>query len=464
MTSLVTLKTGSGRPATEAARGGSVRPVGKRVYIETYGCQMNINDTELMAGVLADRGYVQVPLPAEADVILINTCAIRDHAEQRVLGRIGQLQQYRRDRPELVLGVTGCMAQRLGSLLLEDMAGVDLVAGPDAYRKLGGLVEEIQVGAMARGQALLELDSEENYEGVDSIRGDGVSAWITVQRGCDHRCTFCIVPYVRGGEKNRRPERILSEVEGVAQSGYSEVTLLGQTVNSYRHGDWDFARLLRAVARTPGIRRVRFTSPHPNDVTEDMLVAMREEPAVCRQLHLPVQSGSNRILKRMVRRYTVEEFEQQVDRVRERVPDIALSTDVIVGFPGETEEEYRATLDLMRRVRFDDAFLYRYSLRDGTPATRFPDADFVSDETAQSRLAELIETQRSIQRELSEREVGEVREVLVERPARSAGDMLGRTETNKVVAFPGEPALVGTYVQVRLLHTSGATFTGERAT
>ena len=439
-----------------------VQPASRRVFIETYGCQMNINDTELMAGKLADRGYVQVEEPGRADVILINTCAVRENAEQRVRGRIGQLQQFRRENPDLVLGVTGCMAQRIGDRLVEEMDGVDLVAGPDAYRGIGKRIDQIRFGGLERGQRLLELDGSERYEGMDAVREEGVTAWITVQRGCDHRCTFCIVPYVRGGEKNRDPSAVLSEAREAVERGYSEITLLGQTVNSYRWENWDFARLLRAVARVPGVRRVRFTSPHPNDVTERLVEVMAEEEAVCRQLHLPAQSGSDWMLKRMVRRYTVGEYLEKVRMLRDRIPDIALSTDMIVGFPGEREVDFRATLDLMREVRYDDAFLYRYSPREGTPATRFPEEDFVEDEVAQRRLEELIELHREIQRDIAEREVEREVEVLVEEPARSDGDVLGKTERNKAVVFPGDEDLIGEYVSVWLTDTTGATFRGER--
>jgi tRNA-2-methylthio-N6-dimethylallyladenosine synthase len=459
-TPLVPLRRAETRMQTEQDSGPPV-PVSRRAYIETYGCQMNIGDSEIMAGALADRGYVTVDDPTRADVIVVNTCAIREHAEQRVLGRIGQLQQLRRDRPDVVLAVTGCMAQRLGPDLLERSAGVDLVAGPDSYRRLGDVVDGIRGGAIARGQLLLELDDEENYDGVSSIRRTGVSAWITVQRGCDHRCTFCIVPYVRGPEKNRSPSTILAEVGEAVTSGFREVTLLGQTVNSYHHGTTDFARLLRRVARVDGVRRVRFTSPHPNDVSDQLLDAMAAEPNICPQLHLPVQSGSNRVLKRMVRRYTREEFLDIVDRVRSRVPGIALSTDVIVGFPGETEHDFEQTVELMRRVRFDDAFLYRYSPRDGTPATRLPAAEFVDQETSGRRLSDLITLHRQIQREIQERELGAISEVLVEHSARTDGDMLGRTPTNKVVVFPGDESSVGSFCRVRLVSTTGATFIGE---
>jgi tRNA-2-methylthio-N6-dimethylallyladenosine synthase len=289
-----------------------------------------------------------------------------------------------------------------------------------------------------------------------------VSAWVPVQRGCNYRCTYCIVPYVRGDEKNRAPEQVLDEVRRVVAEGIPEVVLLGQTVNSYEHGDWDFPRLLRAVARVEGVRRVRFTSPHPNDFTAALVEVMATEPAICRQLHLPVQSGHDRTLKRMLRRYTVAEYLEKLELVRAAIPGIALSTDIIVAFPGETEEEYQATLDLVRQVRYDDAFLYKYSPRDGTPATRLPASEFVDPAVAQQRLEGLIELHRQIQNEINMAAIGRVEEVLVERPARSAGDVLGRTGSNKVAAFPGDESLVGEFLQVRLTGTTGATFRGER--
>jgi tRNA-2-methylthio-N6-dimethylallyladenosine synthase len=283
---------------------------------------------------------------------------------------------------------------------------------------------------------------------------------VPIQRGCNYRCTYCIVPYTRGDEKNRDPQAILAEVRQLAAEGVPEVTLLGQTVNSYEHGDWDFPRLLREVARVEGIRRVRFTSPHPNDFTRALVEAMAEEPTVCKQLHLPVQSGSNRTLKRMLRRYTVEEYLEKLAWVREAIPHVALSTDVIVAFPGETEEEYEATLELMRTVRYDDAFMYRYSPRDGTPATRLPREQRVPDAVGQARLERLIDLHREIQVEIGRAEVGRVEEVLVEKEGRRGG-LQGRTDGNKVVNFAGDPALVGSFVEVRLTSTTGATFGGE---
>jgi tRNA-2-methylthio-N6-dimethylallyladenosine synthase len=310
---------------------------------------------------------------------------------------------------------------------------------------------------------VLDLDKGESYEGLEQRRTSRVAAWVPIQRGCDHRCTFCIVPYVRGPEKNRAAGEVLREIRGIASGGVTEVTLLGQTVNSYRSGEWSFARLLREVARIPGIHRVRFTSPHPNDVTEELVEVMTSEPAVCEQLHLPVQSGHDRTLKRMLRRYTVESFLEKVDMVRAAVPGVALSTDVIVAFPGETDAEFQDTLALMRRVRFDDAFTYRYSPREGTPAMRMPASWFVPDDVAQARLEELIRVARGVQAEINHDEVGRVEEVLVEREARTPGHVLGRTRRNKVVAFPGDHAWIGSYRRVVLESTTGATFSGRLA-
>jgi tRNA-2-methylthio-N6-dimethylallyladenosine synthase len=446
----------------------------KKAYIETYGCQMNISDSELMAGILAENGYVATDTPDDADVVLVNTCAIRDHAEQRVIGRVGQLQQLRRDKGTLI-GVTGCMAQRMGETLLGRAGGVDLVMGPDAYRQLPQKLAELRPGAVSAGKPHLSLGSAqpkgltvlgfdpfENYEGVTARRTSAVSAWVPIQRGCNYRCTYCIVPYVRGDEKNRDAQAILDEVRALADDGVPEVVLLGQTVNSWQHGDWTFARLLREVARVDGIRRVRFTSPHPNGFTRELVEVMATEPAVCDQLHLPVQSGHDRTLRRMLRRYTVAEYLEKIDWVREAIPHVALSTDVIVAFPGETEEEYGATLELMRAVRYDDAFLYRYSEREGTPATRLPRDQFVPVEVGQARLERLIELHRQIQLELWQREVGRVEEVLVEKEGRRGG-VQGRTVSNKVVNFDGDASLIGQFVRVRLTSTTGATFAGEMA-
>ena len=463
----------------------------RRAYVETYGCQMNISDGELMEGILEASGYGIAASPEEADVILVNTCAIREHAEQRVLGRVSQLKGLKAERPGTILGVTGCMAQRMGEELVARAPYVDLVMGPDGYRGLpevlarlageapgpGALIPDPVGGAPGKDAAasrasrvtrrrgpsltVLDLDTGENYEGLEQRRSSGIAAWVPIQRGCDHRCTYCIVPYVRGPEKNRKPTEVLNEIAGLAGEGVTEVTLLGQTVNSYRFDEWAFPELLRAVSRVPGIRRVRFTSPHPNDVTPELVEVMATEPAVCEQLHLPVQAGSNRTLKRMLRRYTVESFLEKVERVREAIPDVALSTDVIVGFPGETDEEFEETLDLMRTVRFDDAFTYRFSPRDGTPATRMPEEWTVPAAVGQARLERLIEVARGIQSEINRTEVGRVEEILIEKPGRDPGFMLGRTRRAKVVVVPGGPELIGSYRRAVLERTTGATFAGS---
>ncbi len=453
----------------------------KRAYVETYGCQMNISDGELMEGILERSGYEIVRAPEAADVVLVNTCAIREHAEKRVLGRVSQLNGLKRDRPEMVIGVTGCMAQRMGETLLEDAPYVDLVMGPDGYRGLpetlarldgaaavgGGESEpDLPIDALERrGKrgpqlAVLQLDVDENYQGLEQRRADGPSAWVPIQRGCDHRCTYCIVPYVRGPEKNRSAHEILAEVRGLVEQGVTEVTLLGQTVNSYVWDEVSFPALLRDVARVDGIRRVRFTSPHPNDVSEELVEVMAEEPAVCEHLHLPAQAGNDRTLRRMLRRYTVDSLKRKVELVRMAMPDVALSTDIIVAFPGETDAEFRDTLDLMRTVRFHEAYTYKYSARAGTPATRLPPSDFVDPVEAQARLAELIDVSRAIQSEINEGEVGRVEEVLIEGQGRDAGQVRGRTRRNKVVVFDGDAARLGAYTHARLDRTTGATFSG----
>ena len=452
--------TGTRKPLNDGG-GGPLSRRG-RAYVETYGCQMNISDGELMEGVLEADGYEIVDSPESADVVLVNTCAIREHAERRVLGRVGQLGGLKRRHPGMVLGVTGCMAQRLGDDLLEAAPQVDLVMGPDGYRGLGAALRKIRPST--RRLSVLDLSLDENYQGLEQRRRSTTTAWVPIQRGCNHRCTFCIVPYVRGSEKNRDPEAVLAEVRRIAATGTTEVTLLGQTVNSYSHGDWSFARLLRSVARVPGVRRVRFTSPHPCDVTEEMVEVMAEEEAVCEQLHLPVQSGSNRTLKRMVRRYTAESFMRIVEQVRSGVPEIALSTDVIAAFPGETEDEFQETLDLLRAVRFDDAFTYKYSPRAGTPATRLPKDQFVAAAVGQDRLERLIAHTREIQGEINRSEVGRVEELLLEREGRRPDTVLGRTRRNKAVVLPSANTSVGSYVKARLVSTTGATFAGEAVT
>ena len=426
------------------------------VYIETYGCQMNVSDSELMLGKLAASGYDAVDGPEGADVILVNTCAIRDHAEQRVIGRLGELRRFM--KPESIVGVTGCMAQRLGERILDQAKHVSLVIGPDGYRALPALVEGAREGRKA---VATDFDLEEHYEDFAPRRFDRVKAWIPVQRGCDYRCTYCIVPTTRGPERSRRLEDVVREVEQVSAEGMSEVVLLGQTVNSYDDGRRDFADLLRAVGGVAGVRRVRFTSPHPNDFSDRVVQAMAEVPAVCEHVHLPMQSGSSRTLKRMLRRYTREGYMDCVARLRAAIPGLALTTDVIVGFPGETDEDFEETLSAVREIGFDDAFTFKFSPREGTPATRMPASETVSDEVAAERLARLIETIRAGARARNLRLLGSRVEVLVEKEARRGESLLQtRTRDFKTVLVPGDAAMLGEYLTVELTGTTGSTFTG----
>jgi tRNA-2-methylthio-N6-dimethylallyladenosine synthase len=426
----------------------------KRVYIETYGCQMNVADSELMFGVLSRNGYVRSNDPADADVMLVNTCAVRDNAEQRVIGRLGELQRYKRDGD--VLGVVGCMAQRLGPGLLAKVPRVDLVVGPDAYRNLPDLL-----GLADSGQRVsdTEFRSWEHYEDVPAMRDKAPTAFVTVQRGCDYRCTFCIVPYTRGPERSRRLQDVVLEIARLVEEGTSEVTLLGQTVNSYHDGEHDFADLLRASGQIDGLRRLRFTSPYPTDFTPRVIEAMATTPAVCEHVHLPVQSGSNAVLKRMLRRYTRERYLEVVSQLRQAIPGITLSTDIIVGFPGETEADFQQTVELIGEADLDDAYTFQYSVREGTPAVRL--RDHVAESIAAARLRRLIESVRLNVRRKNIARVGQTHEVLVERPAKRGGLMLGRTRTNHLVLLDLPPTAAGEYHTVRLTGTTGSTFTGS---
>jgi tRNA-2-methylthio-N6-dimethylallyladenosine synthase len=417
---------------------------------------MNVSDTELMLGKLIESGYESVAEPDSADVILINTCAIREHAEQRVIGRIGEMKS--RMKQGAVVGVTGCMAQRLGAQLLDRAKHVSLVIGPDGYRDLPSLIESARKGVRATAT---DFDLEEHYEDFTPRRFEGVKAWIPVQRGCDYRCTYCIVPTTRGPERSRRLAEVVRETEAVVASGISEIVLLGQTVNSYFDGEHDFADLVRAVGSVPGVKRLRFTSPHPNDFSERVVRALAETESVCEHVHLPMQSGSSRTLKRMLRRYSREGYMECVEELRAAIPDLSLTTDIIVGFPGESEEDFAETLSAVEAVGFDDAYTFKFSPRDGTPATRFPASESVPDEIASDRLARLIATVRGGTRERNIKLLGERREVLVEKAARRGGLLQARTRDFKVVMIPGDASLIGRYLNVELTGTTGSTFLGQ---
>jgi tRNA-2-methylthio-N6-dimethylallyladenosine synthase len=425
------------------------------VYIETYGCQMNVSDSELMYGRLAAHGYDAVDGPDGADVILVNTCAIREHAEQRVIGRLGELKRFM--KPGSVLGVAGCMAQRLGPTLLEKARHVSLVVGPDGYRALPALLDGARSGERVTATS---FDLEEHYEDFAPRRFDRVKAWIPVQRGCDYRCTYCIVPYTRGAERSRQLDDVVRETEQVVRDGMTEVVLLGQTVNSFNDGAHDFADLLRAVGSVDGIKRIRFTSPHPNDFTDRVVAAMAEVPQVCEHVHLPMQSGSSRVLKRMLRRYTREGYAECVRRLRDAIPTLNLTTDIIVGFPGETEADFAETLSLVQEIGYEDAYTFKFSPRDGTPATRLPAEDTVPDDVASERLERLIAVVRAGAKERNLRLLGTRHQVLVEREAKRGEMLMARTRDFKTVMIPAEGAALGDYLTVELTGTSGSTFTG----
>jgi len=428
----------------------------KTFYLETYGCQMNEADSELVAAQLTAAGYRRVERPEEAGVILANTCAVRDHAEQRVLGRLNELGRNKLHRPDVVLGVLGCMSQRLKDRLLEQVGRLDLVVGPDAYRRLPQLIEE----AACTPTVACEQDRDETYADLRPQRVPGVRAWITIMRGCDRFCSYCIVPHVRGRERCVPADAVLAEVRQAAEQGFKEVVLLGQTVNSYRYEAVDFADLLRQVDRVEGVQRIRFTSPHPADMSDEVIAAMAGCQHVCPHLHLPLQSASDAVLKRMHRNYTVAEYDELITRLRAAIPDLALSTDVIVGFPGETEADFLATLTYLSRVRFDSAFMFKYSPRPGTLAARWEET--VSEEEKGERLRQVIDTQEAISRELNARWQGRRCEVLVEGPSRrDPCEAVGKTPQFKTVVFPTDNVVPGSLVTVNIEQSTAHSLRGR---
>ena len=429
----------------------------KKVYLESYGCQMNLADSEVVQGVLAQAGFEPVENPGSADVILVNTCAIREHAEERVLGRITDLNRYKLQNPEVILGVLGCMAKHLGKIIAERVPYVDLVVGPDGYRRLPQLI-----GLKGDEPYLdLRLDRTELYSGVDPIRKGGVNGWVTIMRGCDKFCTFCIVPYVRGRERCVPPEEILWQVRSMAENGFREVTLLGQTVNAYRSNGTDFSDLLNSVSEVDGIERIRFISPHPSDFSPREIETIAVNKKVCKHIHLPVQSGSDRVLSRMRRAYTKGEYLSLVERIREEIPDVGLTTDFMVGFSGETEGDFEETLDLVRKVRYDSAFMFKYSPRSETVAFRKFEDD-VPEEEKERRLVELIQLQETISREVNQGWIGKGVQVLVEGESkRDKNRLYGKSDHFKKVIFPNNGEKPGDLVEVRVVEASSHTLFGH---
>ena len=435
----------------------------KTYYIETYGCQMNVADSEVVASVLADAGYLPVREITQADIILVNTCSIRENAEQRVWGRLDLFRAQKKKRPQVIVGVLGCMAERLKEKLLESNKMVDMVIGPDAYRDLPMLVETAATGHAAVN---VLLSREETYADIAPVRleSNGVSAFISIMRGCNNMCAYCVVPYVRGAERSRDPETIVREAREAFDQGFREVTLLGQNVNSY---SWEygsspigFAELLGMVATVDPQLRVRYSTSHPKDLSDDVLEVMANHENICRHIHLPVQSGSSSVLKRMNRNYTREWYLDRIADINRILPGCALSTDIIAGFCGETEEEHHETLSLMREVGFDFAYMFKYSERPGTKASRHMKDD-VPDEVKTRRLNEIIALQNELSAVSKKADTGRTFEVLVEGPAKKPpGAMMGRTSGNKVVVFQASDIRPGDYVTVTITRSTSATLIG----
>lgn len=437
---------------------------GLKLHIETYGCQMNVTDSEIVISIMGAEGYRYTDNIAEADIILLNTCSIRDNAEQKIFGRLNELNCLKKRKKNLIIGVIGCMAERLKDELIAKAGVVDIVAGPDSYRKLPLLAEEALNGG--KGINVL-LSTEETYDDITPVRLDknGVSAFVAIMRGCNNMCTYCVVPYTRGRERSRDPRTILNEVRGLYSKGYKEVTLLGQNVNSYKWAEdgtvTGFPALIEQVALVAPDLRVRFSTSHPKDISDELIDIIAKYPNVCRSIHLPAQSGSSRMLKLMNRHYDREWYLDRIAKIKNTIPECTISTDLIAGFCTETEEEHKETLSLMREVGYSYAFMFKYSERPGTRAQRTMEDD-VDDKTKTRRLNEIIALQGELSLESNKSDVGKTFEVLVEGTSKRSDDMLfGRTSQNKVVIFPKKDHKIGDYVNVRVEKCSSATLIGE---
>ncbi|MDR3094208.1 MAG: tRNA (N6-isopentenyl adenosine(37)-C2)-methylthiotransferase MiaB [Bacteroidales bacterium] len=442
----------------------ALRPQRFKLYIETYGCQMNVNDSEVVVAILAREGFSVTQDMQQADLILINTCSVRENAEQRIRGRLDVFRIEKKQRPGLLVGVIGCMAERLKEQLLEEEKAVDLVAGPDAYRDLPQLVRNAGTGQKAVN---VLLSREETYADISPVRMDknGVSSFVSIMRGCNNRCAYCIVPYTRGVERSRSHETILQEVTALVEAGYKEVTLLGQNVDSYRRDSADetisFARLLEDVAAVSPALRVRFATSHPKDMTDEVLHVMATCHNICKSIHLPAQSGSTRILELMRRRYTREWYLSRIEAIRRILPSCAISTDLIAGFCTETEDDHRESLSLMQQALFDYAFMFKYSVRPNTPAARKMKDD-VPEEVKSRRLQEIIDLQGLLSAQSKQRFIGHTVEVLAENISKKSPDQLsGRSSQNMVVVFPKKHYAPGDYVQVHIIECTPATLLGE---
>ncbi len=431
----------------------------KKFYIETYGCQMNVADSEVVASILGMDAYEGSAKPEDADLILLNTCSIRDNAEQKIIARLQALQQFKRKNPRLIIGVLGCMAERVKEQLTLEH-GVDLVAGPDAYLDLPNLIGAAELGQKAVN---VELSTTETYREIIPRRLGNyrVSGFISIMRGCNNFCSYCVVPYTRGRERSRDPQSILTELADLRSKGYKEVTLLGQNVNSYAYGGLDFAALLLMVADAASDMWIRFTTSHPKDMSDKLLEAVASRPNSCKHIHLPVQSGSSRILKLMNRRYTREDYLARVASIRSILPTASISTDLFCGFHSESADDHQMSLSLMREVGYDSAFMFKYSERPGTYAAKnLPDD--VPEKVKLARLAEMIALQNELSAMSNQREIGKIHTVLADSWSKRSRDRLsGRTEQNKTVVFDKGTAKIGDFVQVRIVDSTSATLLGE---
>ncbi|OQX85644.1 tRNA (N6-isopentenyl adenosine(37)-C2)-methylthiotransferase MiaB [candidate division KSB1 bacterium 4484_87] len=433
----------------------------KKVYFETYGCQMNKYDSELVAGILGQEGYLLTDKVEDSDLILINTCSVREHAEKRVFGRLDALRQLKKKNQDLVIGVMGCMAARLKDGITESRPFVNFVVSPDNYRSIPQLLQKIEQDGSDSHFTLAEFNEYEDYGELFPSHTRGVNAWVAIMRGCNNFCSYCIVPYVRGRERSRKLINVVSEVERLAQQNYKEITLLGQNVNSYHDGENDFADLILRVADVEGIERVRFATSHPKDLSDKLIEAIAAHPKICNHIHLPVQAGSDKILKAMNRRYTREHYLRLAEKARAKIDGLGLYTDIIVGFPGETDEDFQDTVDLLKEIEFDGAFIFKYSPREGTKAARLQET--VSEKEKVDRLKYLNEVQDEISLKKNMRLVGKIETVLAEGPSKKAkpNQYMGRTEANKIVVFDSKTPVSNQMLDVRIIDVKGHTLFGE---
>ena len=429
-------------------------PNGKYVYIETYGCQMNLSDTEIVLSVLNDYGYQETEEIGKSDVILLNTCSVRDNAEKKIRNRLVHLRSLKKKNPGIVLGIIGCMAERLR----DGIKSVDLIVGPDEYRKLPLLIESV-LETGEKGIAV-KLSKVETYDDIKPLRKDGVTAWISVMRGCDKFCTYCVVPFTRGRERSRYYESIINEAKNLDEQGFKEITLLGQNVNSYKFDDVGFPSLLAMIAEAVPNMRIRYTTSHPYDLSDELLKVMSDYDNICKYIHLPVQSGSDRILKLMNREYSIENYMKIIDKARKLMPTIAFSTDIISGFPTETEDDHKRTLELMKEVQYDGAFMFAYSPRENTKAFKMDDT--VPQEIKLIRLSEIIEQQNGISSYRNRLLIGQRKTILCETYSKKSKDFLmGRTDCNRSVIIPKDDYNIGDFVEVKIEKANSATLFGS---